>query len=247
MEILGGGAHNRGVTFISVTHIAQAKRDSSGDIVSRVIPLKTNKLSKKLRTVPFLRGLGVLINVFLMYPTVFVLLIALNVLLYILLDSLPDNLFDEKIVFLNSWYLLFIGALFFLLIKRLKLWKYHAAEHQVYNALYHNKTLDIETVKREQRTTVNCGSNLVLFFMLFYYGFTPIVQNDWLLFLISFSFAFEILKVKNKYLRFLLKPFFILGNAFQYFITTSAPTEKELEVAIKAVSALKGLEYCWKS
>ncbi|MFZ5353278.1 MAG: DUF1385 domain-containing protein [Bacillota bacterium] len=244
MSVFGGNATRKGVVFYSNGKRSAAYRDCKGNIT---IKTERSSLSDKLnplRRIPFVRGLVILLDTFIRAWKLNVIIIAAVTALVFMLDNSNQNLFDfdkvynETTLVIEQYFLLVVLVMGFIATKFTGVARYHGAEHKVFNACKHNLPLTLENVKTQKRYAEECGTNLLvfIFMVLSFAQWTGV--SFFISFLIGSSIGYEIFAAKGRITRNVLKPFYIVGFMIQYFIFTSEPGEKELEVAIAAVRGL---------
>lgn len=118
--------------------------------------------------------------------------------------------------------------------------RYHAAEHMAAHALAKGVDLSVAVVMKQNRVHPSCGTNLVIFIMLFLYicqFFLPI----WLSILVSLSFGYEVFRARNidGKIGLVMRPFYALGGLCQHYLFTSCPSEREVNLAITALEKLR--------
>ena len=244
MSVFGGNATRRGVVFYSSGKLSRAYRDSKGNIsIKTEKNVITDKLYK-LRKIPFLRGLVVLLETFLRAWKLNLIIVSAVTILIFLLDNSNQSLFDfnsmyeEAAVTIERYFLLVVLVLGFIVTKLTGVARYHGAEHKVYNACKRCIALTLENVRQQKRWAEECGTNLLVFIFLVF-AFAQFIGVPFLLsFLLGSSIGYEIFAAQNKKIKRLLLPFYWLGYTMQYLIFTSEPRDKELEVAIAAVKGL---------
>ena len=143
---------------------------------------------------------------------------------------------------------LFLGYL--LLISRLddvkRLFSYHGAEHKAIYCYEAKKALTLRNVKLFSRFHPRCGTSflfLVLLISIFVYSFLP---DPWwvklsgrviLLPLIG-GISYEVIKLSNRFPRNLLIKIITAPGLWLQRLTTREPSNKQLEVGIKALKAV---------
>ncbi|KUP07378.1 membrane protein [Bacillus coahuilensis m2-6] len=135
------------------------------------------------------------------------------------------------------------------LIKRV--FQYHGAEHMVINAYENHFDLTVENVQKQSRLHYRCGSSFILFTVIvgfFVYLLVPAdplwfrLLNRLLLIPVVLGISFEVLQLTNKVrdipgLRFLGYP-----GLWLQLLTTKAPDDQQVEVAIASFNELLNVE-----
>ena len=229
------------VSFTGKNYHSLAKM-KNGKIVTKTWPKKRlKKLSRNLNKLPFLRSFLFILELVLDYwKTLFLLAIFFYLTLYFMEKNEYASFFIsyELHPFMSFVLILFI---FGIIIKVSPLGKYHAAEHMVLNAYEHTRDLSLETIKRQPRTHKRCGTNFVTTFSLCY-GILSLFfrEAQELLTILSWCMAYELWRKKPKYIWPLIWK--ISKNA-QYYLFTSRPEDRHIEVAVAAFSELKHAEF----
>jgi len=119
-------------------------------------------------------------------------------------------------------------TLFLLILRLTPLVKYHAAEHQTINAIERGMPLSLETVKRQPKEHIRCGTNLmvlilglqlvIMAYAGFFSKFDPLLQ--FLFLVVGFSFVFSYWKQG--------------GMLLQKYFTTVKGSDKYIFSGIKA-------------
>ena len=156
----------------------------------------------------------------------------------------------------NTWALSFIEGfiriLLFILYIRLisrmedmrRIFAYHGAEHKTINCFENNEQLTIENVRKHTRLHKRCGTSFLLIVMLVSMVTFMFVRTDvvWLRFALRIlfvpfiaGFSFEIIKwagqAEGKLVDIISYPGMLMQR-----ITTSEPTDDQIEVAIAAMN-----------
>lgn len=132
-----------------------------------------------------------------------------------------------------------------------RIFQYHGAEHTAINAYEAGVELNVENVRPFSRFHARCGTSFLLIVMLISIVFFSFITspNYWvrlsyriLLIPVISAVSYELLKLSDKYknsvvVRALVAP----GVALQH-LTTRAPDDEMLEVAITAVKEVESLQ-----
>jgi uncharacterized protein YqhQ len=258
--IRGGSAGRNSVTFYSDHHHVKAIRtkENSIEIEEYEFDRVKSNLDDFLMKIPLIRGIWVVLESLWRVKKAFIIALIVTTFLVIGSDFIFSSIVGEVgdtmnpisvlLNFLTNEPLYFIVitiVLCFILIKFSDASKYHAAEHIIAHA-YENGDLSIDQIIRcrYSRIHINCGTNLVVFFITFYSLLFVIteIREILTLSLLSYSLAYEVFIVKAERLKSLLMPFYYVGFAMQYLLFTSRPTEHHLEVALACMKRLKELE-----
>ncbi|TCP28986.1 uncharacterized protein YqhQ [Scopulibacillus darangshiensis] len=251
MDVTGGRAHFHGVSFSGKNTNVKAYRNDIGEIRTEMSRKFWREIPwiDRLYAVPFLRGAMLYIDIFLtLWKPLLILLGAFFVVLEGLSFLMPDEAYGQTVngltVFLKiSKVLIFVW--FFLLFKRSRMASYHGAEHKTFHAYEKNIELTVENVRKEDRVSVSCGTNFVVFFGFTYAVLSFLPIDSWLRLILSWAVGYELFILpwhdQNHWLHYALYPFFMIGLAMQRYVVTSEPDDEEIETAIAALSALRTL------
>lgn len=234
MKILGSNAVLNGINFYTKEKIAE------GRLIKKQIKVKikdrdisTNKFMEKLFKIPFIRGIAIILNVFIMNYKLAIGLMLFGIVATQLLIQ-TNTTFNTNIDIKNS----FIPLILFLaFIKFSSFGKYHGAEHKAFNAYLENN-LSIENIKQKSRVSISCGTNFLLFVLIIRYTLHLFPINNIVIILMSISFAYELFILENNKLLKIFFPLYYLGGLVQKYIVTFEPNEKQLELAQKTISKL---------
>jgi len=133
-----------------------------------------------------------------------------------------------------------------------RLFQYHGAEHMVVNAYESGEELTVEKVRKYSTIHPRCGTNFVMIFLIssvilfsvLAIFFEPTLKYRIVSRIVAIpviaSISYEILSVLKELPEGLMKVVAFPGLALQ-LLTTSKPSDDQIEVAIKALEeALKG-------
>jgi uncharacterized protein YqhQ len=117
-------------------------------------------------------------------------------------------------------------------------WRYHGAEHKTIYAYENNIELTLGNVRACPRVAKRCGTNLVVFLILFYTPLAFFIEYESVKLVIAFMLAYELFDLDNGGKIPVIKLFFKLGNWFQHRVFTAEPTDEQLTAAIETMKAL---------
>lgn len=244
LNLKGGHASSKGVCFYSDRFVVEAQYSPDGNVTvikSKPSAIKSQKLYKFLRVIPFVRG-----TLLIFHDRITAIPFSVLFLYLIFFKSFLENL--------NIYFL--IGCITPVLLYGFKAWsskstvwskistvrKYHAAEHMVAHAWENELTLNLESVKKQNRIHPNCGTNLVVFTLTIFLILLPLPTTLILKLLLPFSIGFEIFIITSPIFVKVLRPLYWIGELTQKYITTANPEDKHLLVAIACMERLVALE-----
>ena len=157
-----------------------------------------------------------------------------------------------------------IGISFMKDIKRV--FQYHGAEHKAVNCYEHKKKLTVENTQKFTTLNPRCGTSFILFVILIgviVFSFVPVVVDALFPQVATFSFmgkravffftriifmlplagiSYEILKISALYQKNIIFKIISLPGLAVQKMTTSEPTDDQVEVAIKSLEAVLDME-----
>jgi uncharacterized protein YqhQ len=229
---IGGKASHKGVTFASATMRVRVRENPGGDY-ARAVSKNRSALAAKLGKIPFLRGLTLFFQ-----PDMgaVLVLLAVNDALTIAGVNAGGGLTD---LMLLVGLAVVLAA--FWIVRRVKGYslgavrRYHAAEHMAINTYEARLPLTAENVAAAKRTHPRCGTSLAVIMLLL--GAPVIIFCPYGLALVpAICLAYEIFLALPK--ARVLKPLYRACLWVQQHITTAAPGEKEIEVAVRGMKRL---------
>lgn len=135
------------------------------------------------------------------------------------------------------------------LIKRV--FQYHGSEHKVINCYENGLELTVENVQKQSRLHFRCGSSFMLFTVfvgMILYFFVPTdpfwlrIVDRILLIPIVLGLSFEVLQATNACRNIPVLRFLGYPGLWLQLLTTKAPTDDQVEVAIASFKKLKEIE-----
>ncbi len=246
MGVFGGNALRKGVAFHSMDRSTVAYRDNQGNISIKTTKVILSYQMKALKKIPFIRGIAVLVETFLRTWKINLMFLAVTTAILLILENSSQSLFDFDSAAITleaaveKYFVLIVLAIGFIFTKLSGVSRYHGAEHKVFNTLKTNLPLTIESVKQQKRYADECGTNLLVFIFIIFSLLRLTGMMFYISFIIGASVGYEIFIANNKKVKRLLIPFYFIGYIIQYFVFTSEPTDRQLEVALAAVRALEG-------
>lgn len=233
MKSVGGIASFNGITFYSKTDMVKAKRINGNIVITKIRKIeknKENKISEAVRKIPFIRGIWTLMEVLLsVQKSVWIMILLLMLMLFLKRDSISNTE-------INIYFRALLYASIVCVIRFSSLAKYHGAEHKIINTHLKGKELTIENIKRESRISINCGTNLAIFFILINLIFLLFQIASIYTLILSWTLAYELFIVKEKIVLF--KPFILVGGLLQKYLFTAEPNDKQIEIGIVALQEI---------
>jgi|GEM_PF-3167761 len=236
--VFGSSSFNR-ICFASEDHkaVARLMKDGTIDVKVSRIRKSEKKAIGLVMDIPFVRGIAMVMRAILSNKILSILFSGL--LIYEIFFRLPP-LFPPKPMNImldagKALCVMLAGAL----AVRPWLGKFHAAEHMAAEAYRNDRELTVESVMKEKRTSIRCGSIFaVIYFLLFIAASVLFPGLSRLLIVIAcISISFELTGLDDH--NVLLKPFTAIGLFIQKYILTAQPEERHLNVSHAALLALK--------
>lgn len=149
-----------------------------------------------------------------------------------------------------SFFLLYVYAISFMKDVKI-LFQYHGAEHKSVHCYEHKKELTVENVKKFSTIHTRCGSAFVGIVLLLSIAIFSFIKYDTILARLGFkvlllplvaSLSYEILKNGERFKNNILYKIFITPGIYFQKITTSEPTDKQIEVAIHSMKKILNIE-----
>jgi uncharacterized protein YqhQ len=143
---------------------------------------------------------------------------------------------------------LFLGYL--ILISNMKdvktLFRYHGAEHKAIYCYENKKPLTVENVKKFSRFHPRCGTSFLFMVLLLSIAIFSFITGPWwvkllgriLLLPVIAGIGYELIKLSHKFYKNPIVRVIVAPGLWLQRITTKEPTNKQLEVGIKALLAV---------
>lgn len=160
-------------------------------------------------------------------------------------EGIIFNLIDG--VLRLSIFVIYISAISLMKDIRI-LYQYHGAEHMAVNCYDANKKLTVENVKKYSTAHARCGTLFILIVLIISIVIFSLIAtpNIWIklagriiLIPIIAGIAYELLKLGDKFHHNKIVRLFTLPGMLIQKLTTRQPDDKQIEVAIKALNAVK--------
>jgi Predicted metal-dependent enzyme len=128
-----------------------------------------------------------------------------------------------------------------------RVFAYHGAEHKVINAYEAKEALTAENVQKYSTFHPRCGTSfilIVLVFSIFLFSLLPAGDLWWrvasriLILPVLAGLSYEMLKLSAKYPEFVFSRLFIIPGRWLQGLTTREPGDDQVEVAIRALTAV---------
>lgn len=146
-------------------------------------------------------------------------------------------------------FILYIYAISFVPdIKRV--FQYHGAEHKAVHCYEQGLKLTVQNVKKHTTLHKRCGTSfifIVLFFSILIFSIVPVDQPFYLLFFYRLPLllpiagvSYEVLRLSARFDRNAILSALVWPGVLLQKITTAEPDNRQIEVAISALKAIKG-------
>jgi len=242
---IGGAAANDGVVFYSENHKASFKMGKNGEYtISHSKRLPVGRVKEILARIPFVKGVAALLSRPLFAFTV---LFSLFIEIAMYSGWLEGEGRETQFMVINVvMFVVMIGLVGFLVskvfyrIKRTSM--FHGAEHKVVYAAANDIPLELDKVRACPRVAHRCGTNLLMFKIVFLFGLSFVLDFTAVRFILAFTLAYELFDLDNGENIPVIKLFFKLGGLFQHYLFTREPDDVQLSAAIETVKVLVDLE-----
>ena len=249
--MVSGNARNDGVNFSGekyAVHFTMKKgSDDKINVIKDIHSKKSfmNPVIYYLHTVPFIRGIIVQFEL----NKIFFIMI-----LFMLIWDLTNLFgFGENIASfgnLDIFYLIILAIMVLItaysliylfkrvLFKLKSTLEYHGAEHKILNAYEKSTKIDFDAVKKASRISRWCGTELTVFFFLLYALLSIFIHYESIVFLVSFSMAYEIFILRKGDKIPVISLLFKLGYFCQRAFFTREPSDDKLQAALDSFNVL---------
>jgi len=217
------------------------QKDGSYRIVTEK-RMKIAGIRKYLRKIPIIKGVSSMFS----GNRVIVLLVAIcifdDALRHTNKFQTPDFILAGTIVSVVISVICLAYLLKKIIYKSKDTWAYHGAEHKTIYACENGMELTLENVRGCPRTARRCGTNFIMFFLLFFTVFAVLLDYSSLIIVFSYVLAYELFDIKNGDRLPVIKLFFKLGYFCQQRFFTREPSDAQLRAAIDAMKKLTELQ-----
>ncbi|MCA1056976.1 DUF1385 domain-containing protein [Rossellomorea aquimaris] len=250
--ISGGQAGFNSVIFYNRSHRVKASRKKDGCIEVNVVSTNGSngtKVGKLFDKIPFIRGMWLMIELVILNWRLYLITLVLFFTMLILQNVTHETTERDTsslfyLFFTPPYHFIFLlGVLMCasIFIKITEVGKYHSAEHMVDNAYEDSQDISLQNVQMYSRVHKQCGTNLLVFILIFYSIFYYLLDNKFLGGFLSFSFGYEVYKINHMWIKRALTPVYAFSYTLQWFLFTSKPNPKHLEVSISAYQEMVSL------
>ncbi|MCK4428924.1 MAG: DUF1385 domain-containing protein, partial [Candidatus Aenigmarchaeota archaeon] len=144
-----------------------------------------------------------------------------------------------------------IFILYLVIISRISdvktLYKYHGAEHKTIHCYEAKKAVTVKNIKKFSTLHPRCGTAFILIVLIISILIFSLIRGSWQIRLVSriilipviTGISYEILKFSNKFRKSMFSKIITAPGLALQKLTTKEPTKKQIEVAIRALKALK--------
>ncbi|MCL2096982.1 MAG: DUF1385 domain-containing protein [Oscillospiraceae bacterium] len=247
---IGGSARNDGVNFVSDNYTAKfvMKKDGGYSITTGTRIHVKESVKDVFRKIPFVKGLY---SLFFGVNRILAISVAVNLFMDITRGRLEDSSARVQTAVLAAA-TVFLIALFVYIIKKIlykikETWRYHGAEHKTILAYENDMELSLENVRSRPRTAKRCGTNMIVFVVLFLTAFSFFIDYVSVRFILAWVFAYELFDLEKGDKLPVINIFFKLGYWCQQRLFTLEPTDIQLIASIETINKLIELENNRKS
>lgn|GEM_PF-2479767 len=242
---LGGYSSTNGLTLFCDVLKVKASRVNNGEVKCKLEWILPPRWLRKLGKNKHLGFLMILYYQWRAFDLKLKLLVvvALGVPLFEEVFKIP--VYDRLLpTYEKAWWQLFllIPVLIIVVPKLIKLFRYHGAEHKVINCYAQYGSVNLDLAKAAPRFNKRCGTNLVVIFLLLYSILWFFKIDSVSLTLGIFIVAIIVVKRLSEIRGEKWDKYF---NMMQFF-TVWEPSQKQLEVAVKAFTVLLEGHYIYQ-
>lgn len=238
---MGGSASNNGIRFVSDKYSAEfvLNKDGTYEIKTKKQPIDS-KIRKTLKRIPIVKGLYSMFSISRW--------ISILLIFSVFMDFFPieksDSLIYHAIEILT--YVIAIIALIYVgkkvVFNAKETRRFHGAEHKTIYAFENGMELTLENVRSCPRIAKRCGTNLVVFLLLFFAVGSFFTDYTSVVFVVAFVLGYELFDLDNGDKIPIIKLFFKLGYWCQEKLFTAEPTDEQITASIAAVNKITELE-----
>jgi len=175
------------------------------------------------------------------------------IVLFVLLPFLAAHYLRAQGVWFNvldGIFRIMVFLIYLGIISRMKevrtLFQYHGAEHKSIYCYEAGKTLTVENVKKYSRFHPRCGTSFIFIVLLLSILVFSFITGSWWMKLVGrivlipviAGIGYEIIKLSSRFQSNPLVKILITPGLWLQHITTQEPTDKQIEVGIKALKAV---------
>lgn len=252
--IKGGAAGFNSVIFYSENFSSKAIRNKDETIIINISKRKiAPKFERLIGGIPLIRGLFLFVKPVIVMWKIYLMVFLPLLVFFLLVSSNSERIAGGSSLSLlpiiaegiQNHFLLLIAitlVIFGVVIKLSNLGKYHGAEHMTdtsYNTL---SSIAISDVVKQSRIHAHCGTNFVVFLIIFFFILSFFITDIIVLIMLSICLGYEVFLSQMR----IFVPFYWIGGFFQYALFTSKPSTEHLEVSIASYDALLKAERNYK-
>lgn len=241
---IGGNSTNDGISFISDNYTAKFIMDKNNHYkISTSKRIQMNGIRNRMKDIPLIKGLYTLFEGKPVMAAGVLITVSSDILLQLNRhNEQSDAIFAALIIVAVAAFIL-IAYIFKKTIYKIKnVWMFHGAEHKTIYACENNIELTLENVRKCPRIAKRCGTNLVVFLVLFYIVIAFLTNYASIKLVVSFVLAYELFDIENGDEIPFLKMFFKFGYWCQQNLFTREPSDIQLIASIETVKELQKLE-----
>ena len=236
---IGGSAFNGGVHFLSDDFAAKFVMQKDGTPrISVEKRIKTSKVKKFFKRIPLVKGLFSMLTGNRVLPLIVLLSVLSDVTKFDTRIADTPIMLPVMIVSIAGPLLLLIYLIRTTLYNVKETWRYHGAEHKTIYAYESGMDLTLDNVRGCPRVARRCGTNLVVFMLLFCVASAFFIEYDSVKLVGSFVLAYELFDLDNGERLPVIKLFFKLGYWCQEHMFTLEPTDAQIVASIDTIKML---------
>jgi len=236
---LGGNSFNNGVNFVSDNYSAKfiMQKDNNYTIITEK-RLEISGVRKIVRKIPLIKGLFSMFSGSRLIPAIVAMSIFEDVAMHSRYFDMPSIYLSSSIVIIAFSLICFAYIIKKILYKVNETWAYHGAEHKTIYAYEHGMELTLENVRSCPRVARRCGTNFLVFFLLFFTAFSFVLDYASAVLVLSYVLAYELFDLTNGDKMPVIKWFFKFGYWCQQHLFTREPSDIQILASIGAMKKL---------
>ena len=244
---ISGSASNNGVNFVSDNYSVKFTMDTLGnyEITHKELPY-IGSFGYWLSTIPVLKGLFALFGINPAISISAISLVAVDISNALAKNSSTTTSSNILLIVLTLVALFLFAILGYTIKTHIfnikNTWMFHGAEHKIIYTYKNGLNLTLENVRASPRISGRCGTNLAVFFVLFFAILCFITDFQSIRFIGAFIIAYELFDLENGEKYPIIKVFFRFGHWCQEKLFTKEPSDIQIIASIDAINRLIELE-----
>jgi len=193
---MGGSSSNNGVKFISDKYSAEfvLNKDGTYDIKTKERPIDI-KISKVIKRIPIVKGIYTIFSTSRWLSILLIFSVFMDFFSIEKSDSLIYHILTIATYVITIIALIYVGRKVVYNAKETR--RFHGAEHKTIYAFENGMELTLENVSSCSRIARRCGTNLVVFLLLFFAVGSFLTDYTSIVFVAAFVLGYEFFDLDN--------------------------------------------------